>query len=323
MNRIYRLIVLQFLLALVAVGQGIDAESNWYKEIGRGDNSYSGFDFTRYSRNDIQAARTRYLRIMSEKSPDEWEGSYSRQTMLGRAELIWSLDNGFVYAYVYHTLAAIDYGEVATRGDSILLISRKTSSGKPNRFLGGEHIRVKFGERHLLVQRDRLDEFAIFAAGLEVPTGRRQREIFTEEGFVWEKAGDEGKSLADLPVYPIRYAHLVRKPIRSKIVSVGRQRIKRETSRTSGTTFEKRLRALTLSSGSRHGVRIGMTFWIDDLEERVEIVSVNPNRSVGRLSRPVIDGEEFCRNNEIADGEKFPCRDPKIGMLARTKPGYF
>ena len=87
--------------------------------------------------------------------------------------------------------------------------------------------------------------------------------------------------------------------------------------------YDESVRRLTFSSGTKHGIKIGMRLWIDELEEWAEIVSVRASRSVAELSRPIIDDKEFCRNDEVPDGEQFPCRMPKVGMQVRTKTQYF
>lgn len=299
-------------------GQDFTDDSNWYKEIGRGDDYYSRFDFRRYSENDIRLAKAKYRRIAEETLSHEWSGSYTRETMLGSAELTWSR-SGYVYTYVYHTLANIDYGKVIDNGDSITLVSERYPSGKPNDFLGSKLVRVRFGERRLLVAKGDLRDFAAYAAGLDVPSKPTDKERFTEEGYVWQKVGDEGKPVADMPTYPSAYARLVRNPIRARVISIGALKVKRETPTTAG----EHSRMLALSTGYKYGVSAGMTFWIDDLEERVEIVSVGPYRSTARLSRPIIDGNEHCDRYEDGDQIKFPCREPRIGMNARTKPDFF
>jgi len=322
-----RIIVLVFFTGTLFIttgrGQAVDEESTWYKEIGRPYDGYSRFDFTKYTKDEIQLAKTRFIQIESDKSLDEWEGLYSRQTMLGQAELIWNSRRGFVYTYVYHTLASIDFGRVVLRGDSILLVSDRGPARRSRSFIKGEHIRVKFGDRHLLVERTRLADFALYAAGREVPEGQRAREIYTEEGFFWEKVGEEKKQIADVPVFPARYANLVRKPISSRVMSVGRARPKRTKPGTSDIVYVDHLRSITLSGGSRQGVRVGMTFWIDELEERVEVVSVRSSRSVAELSRGVFDGKESCYKYESSTQVTFPCRKPKVGMKAQTKTELF
>jgi hypothetical protein len=316
-------VLLSTLLITTGRGQALAEDSSWYREIGRPYDGYSGFDFTKYSKEEITTAKAKFLQVESDKSLNEWEGLYSRQTMLGQAELIWSSRHGFVYAYVYHTLASIDFGRVVLQGDSILLVSERKPARGVSTFINGEHIRVKLGERHFLVERSRLKDFAIFAAGLEVPEGRRSREIYTEEGFFWWKVGDETKQIADVPVFPTRYASLVRKPIRSRVVAVGRVRVKRTKPQTSDRAFIDHLRSITLSGGSRQGVRVGMTFWIDELEERVEVVSVRSSQSVAQLSRSVDDGREHCHRYENNSQVTFACREPAIGMTARTRQDHF
>ena len=320
----YKLIVLlSIAFCHPATAQSLDEDSNWYKEIGRGDYYYSHFDFTRYSKKEIQSAKSKYLQIMADPLQDEWAGSYTRETVLGRANLTWS-QRGFVYDYIYHTLANIEYGRVVLRGDSVFLVSERSPVGKRMRFPEGELIRVKFGERHLMVPQSELNDFALAAAGRGIPARVSNEAVYTEDGAVWEKVDDHNKSLAGGLTLPARYAHLVRQPIETKLLSSGKLRIVRKTSSNFALMSGDRVRLLTLSSGSRNGVRVGMSFWIDALEERVEILSVGPTRSVARLVRRFIDGKEFCRNDEGPDlTEPFPCREPKVGMRVRTKTAYF
>ncbi len=327
LHRLFPIAILTSLFSIPFADQTIDEESNWYKEIGKGEDYYSRFDFSRYTKSDVVRAKTKYLRITSitgdETADDEWIGTYRRETMLGGAEITWDRRNGFVYTYVYHTLANIDYGRLLSTNDSITFISEKPTVRKRKRFLEEEHIAVKFGERHLLVPRGRLSEFAIWAVGREVPMGQRKEEIYTEEGFFWEKIEDKDKKIADIPTLPDRYADVVRKPILSRVSSVGKLRIKKEKSTDWGTTSEDHLITLRLSSGLKRGVRVGMRFWIDDLEEWVEIKSVSANHSLAELSRPFIDGREYCDRIANFNQIEFPCRNPKVGMSARTRVEYF
>ncbi len=312
-----------FALNILSSGQTVDDESNWYKETGRHDDFLSRFDFTRYTRSDVESATAKYQRITSAAASDEWVGTYKRQTMLGRSELTWDRNNGFVYAYVYHTLAGIDYGKVISTGHSVTFVPERPTPPKRQQFFKGEHIQVKFGERHLLVPKDRLEEFAIWAAGREVATGRRAKEINVEEGFFWEKHGETDKEIADVPTFPAQYKHLIQRPIRIKVVSVGKMRIKRERSEEWGTTSEVHHRSLRLSGGHRHGVRLGMRFWVDELDEWIEITSVKRGYSLANLHRPFIEGKQYCNTYEKFDLFEFQCRDPKVGMTALTRTDYF
>lgn len=318
------IIILLFLLCSIAgLGQINFEESNWHKEIGRYDDWYSRFDLTRYTKEDVETAKAKFLKIASAKPSDEWTGSYRRQTMLGSAEITWDGDNGYVYAYVYHTLANLGYGRVKLSGDSIRFVSERPATLKRSYSFETEYIRVKFGERHVLVPKDRLAEFAVWAAGREVPTGQRAKEIYTEDGFFWEKIEDERKPIAEIPTFPSSYTHLIRQPILAKVLTVGPLRIRRETSAQWGTTTIDHLRTLTLSAGRNQGVKVGMQFWIDHLEEWVEIRSVTATRSRAKLERSFIDGREYCSNYENYNLTEFPCRNPKVGNPARTRVDYF
>lgn len=321
LDRIYLIAILLLTFVVCANGQAIDEESNWFKEIGRHDDHYSRFDFTKYTKEDIQKAKSKYFQISAVHTNDEWAGLYSIGTMLGHSEIVWNREQGFVYNYVYHTLANIDYGNIVATDDSVWFQSDRFKNKKQKRFFEVEYTKVKFGEKHLLVPKSRLSDFAVAAAGLEVPHGRGKREI--EAGFFWEKVQDKDKKTVGVLTYPTKYAHLIQNPILLTVLTVGKLRIKRETSKDWDTTSVEHLRTLTLSRGRNNGVRMGMRFWINDLEEWVEIVSVRSNRAAAELSRPFIDGREYCDSYENYSQVEFPCRDPKIGMTARTKTEYF
>src|SRR5688572_4509770 len=118
LSRIFLIAITSFLFSLFCAAQTIDEESNWSKEIGKQDDYYTRFDFRRYTKDDVEKAKAKYLRITSAANDDEWAGTYRRETMLGSAEITWDRKNGFVYTYVYHTLANIDFGSVVSTGDS-------------------------------------------------------------------------------------------------------------------------------------------------------------------------------------------------------------
>lgn len=311
---------LWFLTCSAAVlGQINFEESNWSKEIGRHDDWYSRFDLKRYTKEDVEKAKAKFLKIASEKSNDEWTGSYRRETMLGSAEITWHPNSGYVYTYVYHTLAGLGFGRVKSTGDSVSFVSERPGIKHPS--FESELIRVKLGERHLLVPKERMTEFAIWAAGREVPTGRRAKEIYTEDGFFWEKIDDSNKDIADILTLPAGYSHLIRKPIKLKVLAVGQRRIKRESG--DGWSSEEHSFQLRLSGGRKHGVRVGMRFWVDELEEWTEITSVMASHSFAQLSRPFIDGREYCDRYANYGVTEFPCRGLRIGMSARTRIDYF
>ncbi len=315
------LLFVYFLFAGTAICQEIDEEGNWFKEIGKGDDYYTRFDFRRYTKEDVIEARDRYLKIASTPPLDPWAGSYYRQTMLGGSQIMWNPQDGFVYTYIYHMLRSVDYGRVIDSVDSVQFISERLNKGHSSVQIG--YIRVKLGARHMLVPKDRLTDFAVWAAGREVPTGRRAKEISSEEGFFWEKVEDANKPIADVPTFPLSYAHLTRKPITTKVRSISGLRVTTEKSMDGTFTSKNHLRTVSLAGGRTNGIKVGMRFWIDDLEEWVEIVSVSSRTSKALLERPFIDDQECCSNYERGKISEFPCREPKPGMAARTRNDYF
>jgi len=159
------------------------------------------------------------------------------------------------------------------------------------------------------------------AVGRDVQTARRQKEIYAEEGFFWENIEDRDKPIAEIPTFPRRYDHLIRKPIKLRVQAVGQRRIKRESG--DGWSREDHSFRLRLSGGRNQGVRVGTRFWVDNLEEWMEVTSVATNYSFAELTRPFIDGREYCSRVENYTQIEFQCREAKTGMLVRTKTEYF
>lgn len=302
----------------VVMGQVLEEPSDWRKETGRESDFYSRFDFRRYSIKDVENAKSKYLSIVSKVTRDEWSGTYTRGTMLGYSELVWNETDGFVYAYTYHTLGHLDYGRVKFAGNSISFISQKAVHLTQSNF--EEYVRVRFGERHLLVGKRKLADFAKLAVGREVAASR---DTEAEGSFFWEMVGEEEKSIGETPEFPAEFQQLVLKPLTTTLVSVGKMRVKKEISKQWGTTSIDHLVDLRLSIGSGNGVRRGMRFWIDELEEWVDIVSVSKNWSLALLSRAVIDGKEHCDRFVDGNYSVFPCRTATPGMNARTRSNYF
>ncbi|MBX3289902.1 MAG: hypothetical protein KF855_11225 [Acidobacteria bacterium] len=288
-----------------------DEESNWYKEIGKGDNWYSRFDFTRYTEEDILAAKSKYSRIAENLSKDEWSGYYIQNRMLGVEELTWGNETGYVRTYIYHTLVFIDYGKAISKQDSIAFISEKPVLSPRRPVSMPNLIKVKFGDSHFLVPQKYLLDFAERAAGL--------KNLHGENDYYWIKEPDAAKKVFGLPVYPKQFAHLVRQPINMKITAVGKASLHQNRFDDGEVYSEELHRPITFDSGRNKGVKVGMYFFVDDLGEWVEITNVGQKQSVGVLLRYIINStqEECWEDEEKREGER-PCREIKIGMAART-----
>ena len=215
--RIHLIAILLLLLSSYSSAQTID-DGNWYKETGRGDNWYTKFDFKRYKKDDVLRSKSKYLQIVSRRDLNEWEGHYRQPVMLGEAELIWSSNDGFVEAYTYHTLAGLNFGRTVDHDEKVQFHSEKPTTA--SKLIDRELIKVRFGDTHFLIAQKHLRNFAERAAGLT--------RVSEENEYYWIKTSDEDKKVFGLPVYPKRFQYLIRQPIRTRIVSIGKPRLRQD-----------------------------------------------------------------------------------------------
>jgi len=300
------------------VGQTFNEESNWFNEIGRYNDYYSRFDFRRYTETDVIKAKTKFLEIESDSTLNEWEGLYHKEAMLGHDELMWSVHSGYVKTHTYHTLDSLDYGRAERTGSTISLTSLK--SGKPG---STEQLCfVKFGNTHFLVSRTSLSYFAAEAAGLSV------NDTYDENKYYWVKFSERDEKVFGLPVFPKQFAHLVRQPISVIVKRFSRPKRHRGKSIDGTFTWEENRYAVTLNGGHNKGLRIGMSLYIDDLEERIEIVRVYKTKSIAVLTRSLELNDETCsklvqKNPPYWHDIEFECRPIRARIAARTLSEIF
>lgn len=306
--------VLIALMPQMCIGQTIDYERNWYKEIGRRDDYNSRFVFKRYSESDVVNAKKNYLGIFAGEPLDEWEGTYFKYEFLGHSEFAWSSTGGFVWSYVYHTLGALDYGRIVADESTVRLRLR------PNKYRlqgwpSGELIKVKFGNTHLLVQPKYLRDFALVAAGLDTS--------LPQEFSYWTKSSEIDKKVFGLPNFPEQYASIIRSPIGARIINPGLPTIYKDCSIDGTICTEKTHRMIAIDVGRNRGVRKGMSFLVDELEERIEIINVRNNKAIARLTRWLEEDLENCWKYEHNKQIQFTCRPVRVGMTARTLSDSF
>lgn len=298
--------------------QTIDEDSNWFKEIGRYDDYNSRFDFRRYSLKEVLDAKSRYLAIVGDGSLDEWEGIYRQDEHLGHSEFTWSTSSGFVFTYTYHTLAFLDHGTVATVTDRLRAKSQNQTGSSSS--ISGDLIKVKFGNSHFLVRKKELRLFADEAAGL-----RTERSA---DFSPWIKDNERTEKVFGFPVFPKDFASLVRKPITVSTERIGKPKRFQDRLEDGSINTEENQRLITLDAGLNKGVRRGMSFFVDELDERIEIIRTRESTSVAKLVRSVQSDKEICfryeqTNPPFYEQVNFPCRELKIGMSARTLSEFF
>ena len=307
------LILLTFISLTAVNGQSFNEDSNWFKEIGRYDDYYSRFDFRRYTESDVIKAKAKYLEIESDKNLDEWEGLYHKEAMLGHDELMWNALSGYVKTYTYHTLSSLDYGTAERIGLTISL--RSIKSGKLGK--AEELCFVKFGNTHFLVPQKSLSYFAEEAAGLFVD------KTYDENKYYWVKFSERDEKVFGVPVFPKEFGHLVRQPISVIAEHFSKPKLHKQKSLDGTVAWEENRYVVTLSAGRNKGIRIGMSFYIDDLEERVEVTRVYENKSIAVLTRSVESDKETCMKYVQNDQVEFACRPTRARIAARTLSEVF
>ncbi len=305
------IIIFTFLLSLVAFGQEIDPNGNWYKEIKGVDDYYSHYDFKQYSISDVVNAKRQFELIRKNRGNNEWEGIYQAGTILGTAELEWNTEGGFIYHYVYHTLARLDFGKIRNKLDSVTLISLSTSKKKS--YFSTKLVKVKFLNGHYLVPEKRLKDFAERAVGLSTDLEDWRYYLYKPN-----EPKVSGKRQL-LPKLPNKYKHLLQLPIKTKIIEVGRRIIHKDTFDDGTVNYEEIHCFVTLGKGKSEKIRKGMNFFVKDLGEWIEVVKVLPKSSVGKIRRGFYNKKEACYNMELGQGLTIPCKMPKSGMKVETK----
>jgi len=311
--RVFSLYILVSLYVVyICHAQTIDEEGTWDRAIGKQDRYLSRFVFDTYTKTDAVNARNRYLRIEKSGFKSEWEGAYVTNTETGEANLVWNASEGYVYTYIYHWLATLDYGHVLFNGDSIRLSSSKTVPKHPLFLTSEPFVKVRLGSKHFLVAKSALREFGARVGG------RETSDTFMSGYFFRE---DEMKLPSDgVPVFPKEFQKLVTDPIVTKIIGIGRKQIHQDKLEDGTVNYEEIYRPITLGAGRDKGVKVGMDFYIDDLDEWAEVTHVGFNTAIAKFRRDFDDKrQEQCRNYEGGNGDLIPCRPIKIGLQARTK----
>jgi len=326
------LVILTLLITFqVCFGQEFVEDENWIGEIAGGQSPFLQHSLKNYTKEDVFKAKQKLKLIRESSINDEWEGSYSLLGELSDTKLILDSEIGFINYYIYTCaidLRALNYGSLINKPDSITLVSEKSQppfyrTGKT----GQKLIKVKWGDRHYLVEEERLEVFSELAAGyygigknekIEVNGETFETQIAIWNSF-WVKTDDlKDKTVANLPQLPYPYEKLTKLPIETKIISLGKYEKDKPTEEPV-MTYSRRY--VTIGAGKNSGIKPEMEFYVPDLEERIKIVKVSDKTAIGVLER-WLDSEtreESC----FKVGEDFPCKLLKVGMKVKTVPDEF
>ncbi len=319
-------------LCQLGFGQEYRESENFIGVIEGGTPPFIMLRYDNYSEADISKAKQKLIDLRSAADIDPWEGRYSSFGELSDTKLTWNSSIGFLSYYIYTCaieLRSLNYGKVTNKPGTLTLHS---SLSKPPRLATRgaatvELIKVKWGNRHYLVEADQIEMFAELAAGYygssmkkeEIVNGIPYAVHYSLWNSFWVKDQDyREQKVFGLPVFPNPFEKLVRKPIEGKIAAIGKYEKDKPTDEP---IMRYSRQFVTLHIGSTVKLKPGMEFFVKELGERVKIVTVKNSTSIAILER-WLDSEtrkEICLKN----GEEFPCRRPEIGMGAKTIPDEF
>jgi hypothetical protein len=313
----------------ICFSQEFVEEENWIGTIEGGQPPFLIHSFKNYSKQDVINAKEKLRLIHKFDSKDDWEGSYSLLGELSDMKLFWNSESGFVNYYVYTCaieLRQLNYGKAVNNVNSVTFLTEKSEQPFWGMNDSGQIklIKVKWGEKHFLVKEEMLETFSELAAGYygagKIEEVKVNGEIYPTQISIWNsfwvKSEDlSGKKVFGLPVLPKPYEKLTKKPIEAKIISIGKHE-KDEPTEEPVMTYSRRY--VNIGLGKKGGIKIGMDFYIPDIDERITIVEVTDKISVGVLER-WIDSDtqnEMCFHKS----ETIPCKSLRIGMKVKTTP---
>lgn len=321
-------LIILFASFQICFGQELVENENWIGEIERGQPMVLIHSFKNYTKEDVLKAKEKLNLIRNSKTDDEWEGSYSLFGDLTDNKLFWDSEIGFVNYYIYTCaleLRGLNYGRAINNFDSVTLFSEKQQPPLPGIGKIGQRkfVKVKWGDRHYLVDEEILEDFCELAAGyyevksdeIEINGEKIETQVAIWNSF-WVMSDDSyKKKVFGLPVLPKSYEKYIKQPIKTKIAFIGKieKDIAKEDYLSSSITYY-----LTLGAGKDKGIKEGMSFYIPQLKERVSIEKVNKKTSIASLARDY--DTESQKENCIVIGEEIPCVNPTVGMEAKTIP---
>jgi hypothetical protein len=297
-----------------ALGQERVEDENWLKGLGtEADNLPSLIYLSNFSKEDLTKGKQRLRSVQQFLPKNEWEGIYYSNTEIGDSKLIWNAEGGFFSLYFYHYLKRFDYGVVSDSLSFVKFTSEKIFDSNSSKKQSAQKlVKVKVGEKHFLVSKNRLQEFCDRAAGLSTSIG--------DFHYYWNKEEDMKKKIFGLPILPSEYSQHLRYPIEAKIISVGRRKIIPNEQSTKDFNFDDIYYPVTLNVGRNKNVKTQMNFFVEDLGEWIEITKVLQTKSIGFIRRDFDEtNREQCRDSEGGNGQIVPCKEIQIGIKSKTK----
>lgn len=275
--------------------------------------------FDNYSRENYLRLVERLTNLKTSKFENEWEGSYDEGGFISLGYTVFQLDlnKGFAQYYVYTCfpeLRSFRFGKVIDNEDSIEFVT-EYSTGTVN-LKTEKFIKVKWGDRRYLVGEDALPFFAEKVVGIYV-IDDPENEVYPGKWADYWVQGDSEAKPDGLPQYPAKYKKFERQPIKAKLTAVGKRTLIGVDTGGGTALYYRANFPVTIGAGKNKNVRVGMIFYLPDLDEEIEITAVYRDKAVGKIIRVTDDSSnDECRNSER---EVATCRSIVKGMTAQTK----
>ncbi len=332
-QRIYFFILISILSLSFCFGQDIQPEKNWLASYGIYPTEFLYQRYDRYSKEDLVNFGEKLDLFKKAESKDEWSGIYyiGSEETVNHSELRINSNVGFVGFNVYTCLPElryIDYGRIMNTADFIQLLP-EFAENSPRRSEIAKYVKVKWGDKYLLVEESSLSAFAEKAVGIYVESDEDSSESRFKWTDFWVKGDLNSENhhqveneYTGLPQFPESYKKIQRSPIEAKIISVGKRAIEKDIE--IGGWFhsdETAVYRVTIGAGSNKGVKKGMLFYSAELNEMISIIRVNQSNAVGLMSRDIDENKnDHCLDN---DANKIPCPKISSSLKVKTQIGKF
>lgn len=301
---------------------------NWVAQSGIYPTPLITFRYDRYSREDTIKFREKFDLLKNAKSGDEWSGVYyvGYEETVNHSELRLDSNIGFIEFNVYTCLPElrhIDFGKIVNTADFLQLSSEFTPNS-PRKSEPVKYVKVKWGDKYLLVEESSLSAFAEKAVGIYVEP---EEDKYTWTDF-WVKGDLDSENhlqvqneYSGLPEFPASYKKFQRLPIETKIVAVGKRAVDEPDG--SGQAIQTEY-TLTIGAGKDKGVKVGMKFEISGIEGLLEITEVNSKNAVGVITRSVDENKnDLCLGDADVNYSPIPCPKIKKDLKVKTEIGKF
>jgi hypothetical protein len=316
------LLVVATLVCLACAAFAVSAQTDENERWATGKYEAWYLNYKRYSKTDVLAAQEKWKRLDADEDAGEWAGDYTPLCdfcEVSLDKLRWSPKSGFLEIHVYTCLPelrGLNFGNAVESVTDVHLIPEYPSASGRSLQPARQYLKVKWGERHYLINENEIAEFCRHIAGLDI---RRENEPLVAGDF-YLKDSDWDKPATGWPVLPKGYKHLLKRPIDAKITAVGRGYV--EYDYENGCS-KQTIIPVTLDAGSASGVKVGTIFKFSTEEGPIEFTVTSVSKDSARaitegFGWQLCEESEEAREEQAADEENRKAKI-KVGLQLSTR----